>query len=169
MLLKLYCLGAALASMSLPIQPQRPPHYVFFDGIPKNITNTTFPHNGENDDFKLYNQLEESQINSLIYKSRTLIWTPSVRKSSDRIQHNCGKLTANIDGTSDRNIQWIYNIMWKNASTLPMSATLKHTKTDIFNNHNKCNNGNEEVVILTKNKENGMIVKVNPQHSKIPM
>uniref|UniRef100_A0A0K0G483 Glycoprotein n=1 Tax=Strongyloides venezuelensis TaxID=75913 RepID=A0A0K0G483_STRVS len=146
MLLKLYLLDAALALMPLPIQPQGPPHNVFFD----------------DDDFKLDDQLEESRINSLIHQSKTLIWTPSMRKSSSKVQHNCGKLFSKFVDSSDSFKYWIYNIMWKNASSLPKSATLKHTKTDIFNNHNKCNNGNEEVVILTKNKENGMIVKVNP-------
>uniref|UniRef100_A0A0N5B4E3 Tyrosine-protein phosphatase domain-containing protein n=1 Tax=Strongyloides papillosus TaxID=174720 RepID=A0A0N5B4E3_STREA len=190
MLLKLYWLGAAVALMPLSIQPDPLYPQRFFSGIPKTIINTTFPfdlntettfdivlvkcpfgeykHNDENDIFKSESKIETSHIKELLYQDRTLIWTPTLRKSSSKVQLNCGKLIKDFVGSNDKYRFWTYNVMWKKTSTLPKSAEHKHTRHDLEEKHIKCNNGIDDALILTKNKENDIIVKVDPTNLKNP-
>uniref|UniRef100_A0A0N5B4B8 Ig-like domain-containing protein n=1 Tax=Strongyloides papillosus TaxID=174720 RepID=A0A0N5B4B8_STREA len=189
MLLKLYLLGAALALMPLPIQPQ-PYHRKFFPELPEDITKITFPvylntsttsdivilkcphvkykHNKQSISFSPEYELSISQIKELKFQNDALIWTPSMRKSSNKVQYNCGTIRYKVDNGEDKYREWTYNIMWKKGSTLPKSAESRYTKADLIKKHDKCNNSQEKALILTKNKENDMIVKANPSKLENP-
>uniref|UniRef100_A0A0N5C6C8 Tyrosine-protein phosphatase domain-containing protein n=1 Tax=Strongyloides papillosus TaxID=174720 RepID=A0A0N5C6C8_STREA len=176
-------LGAALAWMPILIQSQVIGYQSFSPNVPENIINTTFPvdlktattydillvkcpyldykHNEDSDFFRPESKIEKSKIEGLILQSRTLIWTTLLRGLSNSTHFICGQLTRKTDGTHYDVKVWSYNVMWEKPSSLYNSTELKHTKIELERTFTQCNNGQEDPLILTKKKENNMIVPVN--------
>uniref|UniRef100_A0A0N5C2B3 Tyrosine-protein phosphatase domain-containing protein n=1 Tax=Strongyloides papillosus TaxID=174720 RepID=A0A0N5C2B3_STREA len=190
MFLKLYWLGAALALMPFLIQLQGEYHRRFFPDLPENITNTTFPfnlntgttsdivlvkcpyseykHNSGNDSFQINAGLDDLWINELKFQNKALIWIMSMRKSSNQVQHNCGKIQSKSVNGSDIVKDWTYNVIWNSSTVYNIEAESRLTKTDIPESHLNCDDNPAKTIIFSKNKENGALFKVNPDAIQNP-
>uniref|UniRef100_A0A0N5BZB0 Tyrosine-protein phosphatase domain-containing protein n=1 Tax=Strongyloides papillosus TaxID=174720 RepID=A0A0N5BZB0_STREA len=190
MFLKLYWLGAALALMPLLIQPELLYHRRFFPDFPENITDITFPfdlsiattsdivlvkcpfqnykHNSIDDDFKLELKLDRSRIAELIFQNYTLIWTPSMRNPFNKVQHNCGKFYSKFVNSSDTYKYWIYNVNWNYSVNNEISMDTAHMDDTLKITHSKCGNVPENTLIVSKDKEQDIAVKIDPKNINKP-
>uniref|UniRef100_A0A0N5BEX7 Ig-like domain-containing protein n=1 Tax=Strongyloides papillosus TaxID=174720 RepID=A0A0N5BEX7_STREA len=190
MFLKLYWLGTALALMPFIIQLQGEHHRRFFPDLPENITNTTFPfnlntgttsdivlvkcpyseykHNSGNDSFQINGGLDDSWINELKFQNKALIWTLSMRKSSNQVLHNCGTFRTKSVGSSDKEKDWIYNVIWNVTSQQQTTVSPAHMGFALSIVQQKCEYASTNILVVSKDKESSVPIQVDPNNIKKP-
>uniref|UniRef100_A0A0N5BHC6 6-cysteine protein n=1 Tax=Strongyloides papillosus TaxID=174720 RepID=A0A0N5BHC6_STREA len=189
MFVQLYLLGTALALISPPIQPQGPHGLKLFPDIPQNIGRHTFPidlevkkpsdivlvkcpdvgyqHRNTGDRFTSSNDV--SKYKNLVPSNDSLfIWVPLLKDSSYSTQLNCGKIYLKIGMYFSYLIDWTYNVKWNVSTDDEMKINLNNMDFPLPETHFECHNETENLLIVSKDKENGTVVIINPRDVKNP-
>uniref|UniRef100_A0A0K0F3K5 Uncharacterized protein n=1 Tax=Strongyloides venezuelensis TaxID=75913 RepID=A0A0K0F3K5_STRVS len=174
MLLKLYCLGAALALMPLPTQPLGPQQETLFPYISKDITNTTFPFDlnvTTNSDVVLvkcpHNSYrhkdagESFSFNTEDFKARSIFnreedsfaWVPLLKSKTGPTKLKCGKI--NLEDIGNPRYDWIFNVIWENATGSGSIMRREHKTKEIPSTHQKCNSHYGNPIIFGSEKKGG--------------
>uniref|UniRef100_A0A0N5C0D3 ZP domain-containing protein n=1 Tax=Strongyloides papillosus TaxID=174720 RepID=A0A0N5C0D3_STREA len=189
MLVKFYLLGAALALMPLPIQPQEPYSQNLFHYVPLNIDKSVFPINFEvatNSDMVLvkcpgagyrHKNDEDVFMNSndvLKYKNfvplntSLFVWVPLLKKSSNSAQLNCGKIFIKSGENPWVHISWTYNVKWINSMSKNIKINLNNMDHPLPETPDECHDATGNLLIMSEDRENDTVVAVNPRNVKNP-
>uniref|UniRef100_A0A0K0F184 Ig-like domain-containing protein n=1 Tax=Strongyloides venezuelensis TaxID=75913 RepID=A0A0K0F184_STRVS len=177
MFLKLYWLGAALALMPLPTQPQEIHHEKLFPYVPKDINNGTFPFNltaTTNSDMVLvkcpdsgYRHKNAEDLfarNSKVFipesvfspNSDLLAWVPKLRTESGQTKLKCGEIVLKDFGNP--RYDWTYNVIWKN-DTINSNFMKRVLGTNqISQEHQNCHPFAGNRIIFSSKKEGGFLL-----------
>uniref|UniRef100_A0A0N5C6C9 Tyrosine-protein phosphatase domain-containing protein n=1 Tax=Strongyloides papillosus TaxID=174720 RepID=A0A0N5C6C9_STREA len=184
MFLKLYWLGAALTLMSLPTQLQGQDQQKYFPYILRDITNTTFPFNlnvTTNSDTvhvkcpnAKYNHKTPNDSfvpNVDIFQEKSIYsnplnkfaWVPLLRQSNNQALITCGKIyIENVQGPEIKE-QWIYKVMWENATNVEGFLKREQRTKDVSDKHQKCSTTANKIIIFGSKKEGGYSRIPNPE------
>uniref|UniRef100_A0A0K0G0P7 Secreted protein n=1 Tax=Strongyloides venezuelensis TaxID=75913 RepID=A0A0K0G0P7_STRVS len=190
MFLKLYWLGAALALIQFLIQLQGVHHWMFVPDISEGFINTTFPsdlntgttsdvvlvkypyrkykHINQDGAFYLEDKLDEKRIEEIIYQSRALIWTISMRNSFNQVQHNCRKLHSLFVDSNDTYKYWIYNVHWNDSVIDQIPTDLMHMSTALPSPSTSCDMEPANIIIISREKEKSIAEKISGTKIKSP-
>uniref|UniRef100_A0A0N5C718 Tyrosine-protein phosphatase domain-containing protein n=1 Tax=Strongyloides papillosus TaxID=174720 RepID=A0A0N5C718_STREA len=190
MLLKLYLLGAALAFMPLSTQPDEVHRMDLFPNIPEDVNGTTFPfdikvinssdivlvkcpnagyrHTSTNDKFSNSMDILSLENIKIQYAKLLSVWFPLLRNASGSTHINCGEVTIKSNGIPPKSLDWTYNVNWNNSLTDIVRETLTYVDSTVPKSSIDCINDEDRTVIFTKNKENDVVLKVDPNMVEKP-
>uniref|UniRef100_A0A0K0EVX7 Ig-like domain-containing protein n=1 Tax=Strongyloides venezuelensis TaxID=75913 RepID=A0A0K0EVX7_STRVS len=184
MLLKLYCLGAALALMPLPTQPLGPQQETLFPYISRDITNTTFPFDlnvTTNSDVVLvkcpHNNYrhkdagESFSFNTEDFKARSIFnregdsfaWVPLLKSKSVPTYLKCGRI--HLEDVGNPRYDWIFNVKWINNLTTESIANYEKIDNSILRSPDGCGD-TENTVIFASNKKGGFTLVTDHRQLK---
>uniref|UniRef100_A0A0K0F3L4 LCCL domain-containing protein n=1 Tax=Strongyloides venezuelensis TaxID=75913 RepID=A0A0K0F3L4_STRVS len=181
MLLKLYCLGAALALMPLPTQPLGPQQETLFPYISRDITNTTFPFDlnvTTNSDVVLvkcpnfrYSHISNDSftpnfevfISGSTYSpsDNSFAWVPLLKSKTGSTYLKCGRI--NLEDVGNPYYDWIFNVIWQNVTSNQGFFKRGRNIGDISPQHSKCNSDGSRLKIFGIKREGGFTFIDNPQ------
>uniref|UniRef100_A0A0N5B506 Uncharacterized protein n=1 Tax=Strongyloides papillosus TaxID=174720 RepID=A0A0N5B506_STREA len=177
MFLKLYWLGAALALMPLPTQPNEVHRQDLFPYITADINNTTFPFKLEvttNSDMVLvkcpdyyYRHKDSDEIfshNPDVFVSDSIFspnanlfaWVPLLRNVSGLTHLKCGIINLRSQGNPYYDLT--YNVMWKNGNDDGNFMERKEKTKDISPKHENCDLSAENHTIFASKREGGFLL-----------
>uniref|UniRef100_A0A0N5BPU2 Tyrosine-protein phosphatase domain-containing protein n=1 Tax=Strongyloides papillosus TaxID=174720 RepID=A0A0N5BPU2_STREA len=189
MFLKLYWLGATLAMMPFLIQLEGLHRKDLFPNVPETINKTTFPLGLEvitdSDvvmvkcpDYKYKHNVSGYEIapNLDIFKEEEIFrdpnnlfaWVPLLRQPTNQTKINCGNVQIKTGEDSIILKQWIFNVKWDDSAIdeIPVGTTIMDDS--IPKTHVHCSSESEDVLIVSKNKEDNKAVKIDPKDIKSP-
>uniref|UniRef100_A0A0K0F3D6 Tyrosine-protein phosphatase domain-containing protein n=1 Tax=Strongyloides venezuelensis TaxID=75913 RepID=A0A0K0F3D6_STRVS len=177
MFLKIYWLGAALALMPLPTQPQEVHRPDLFPYITEDINNRTFPFNltaTTNSDMVLvkcpdsdYRHKHNDEMfgrNSKVFIHESIFspngslfaWLPLLRNVYGSTNLKCGRI--HFIGDGNPRYDWTYNVIWKN-DTINTNFMKRELRTNqISQRHENCNSSNGKQIIFGSKKEGGFLL-----------
>uniref|UniRef100_A0A0K0F3D8 6-cysteine protein n=1 Tax=Strongyloides venezuelensis TaxID=75913 RepID=A0A0K0F3D8_STRVS len=177
MFLKLYWLGAALALMPFPTQPQEIHREKLFPYVPKDINNGTFPFNltaTTNSDMVLvkcpdsgyhHKDAEDSFArNSKIFIPESIFspngslfaWLPLLRNVYGSTNLKCGRI--HFIGDGNPRYDWTFNVIWKN-DTINTNFMKRELRTNqISQEHQNCHPFAGNRIIFGSKKEGGFFL-----------
>uniref|UniRef100_A0A0N5BKT6 Tyrosine-protein phosphatase domain-containing protein n=1 Tax=Strongyloides papillosus TaxID=174720 RepID=A0A0N5BKT6_STREA len=189
MFLKLYLLGAALALMPLLIQPDEDHRKKLFPLVPEDINGTTFltdlrptifsnivlikcpyikyRHKPSNYTFTPDDDILISE-NIFRDTENVFAWIPLLRQSTNQTRITCGRVNIKIGEEPKIEKQWIFNVIWNKSLIHNVEVEPRDVHTHISRTHTKCTHLEGKSVILSKKKENDVILKVNPDNIEHP-
>uniref|UniRef100_A0A0K0FP52 Uncharacterized protein n=1 Tax=Strongyloides venezuelensis TaxID=75913 RepID=A0A0K0FP52_STRVS len=181
MLLKLYCLGAALALMALPTQPLGPQQETLFPYISRDITNTTFPfdlnvttnsdvvlvkcpnfgyRHKKNDDSFTPNSEVFMSGSTYSPSDNSFAWVPLLKSKTGPTKLKCGKI--NLEDVGNPRYDWIFNVIWQNGTDNESIMVRENRINSIPQNLQKCNLLLEEPIIFSRMKDGIFSLIPNP-------
>uniref|UniRef100_A0A0N5B517 Ig-like domain-containing protein n=1 Tax=Strongyloides papillosus TaxID=174720 RepID=A0A0N5B517_STREA len=188
MFLKLYWLGAVVALIPLLIQLEGTVHNHLFPYVTKNITKIKFPvdlgvntssdvvlvrcpyknykHLSKNDQF-----FENTDIVKLFEPpgQRPLVfWLPLLRKPDGYGEIKCGTILIKMDNDNEKSIGWNFKVRWNNTSQQQTTVLPANMGALLPEYHNSCTNDIRKVIIVTKNKNDNIPIRVDPRNIKEP-
>uniref|UniRef100_A0A0N5CG65 DUF7585 domain-containing protein n=1 Tax=Strongyloides papillosus TaxID=174720 RepID=A0A0N5CG65_STREA len=143
MFVKLYWLGAALALMPLPIQPQGPHD----ENLPLDVSENI-------DGPKLSVDLKAKKFSEIVLKS------------SNSTRFSCGEVTIKPGDVMSPMIGWTYNVKWNNGREDKTRINSNNMDYPLPETHSKCHNKTENLLIVSRDKENDTAVIINPRDVK---
>uniref|UniRef100_A0A0N5BN01 ZP domain-containing protein n=1 Tax=Strongyloides papillosus TaxID=174720 RepID=A0A0N5BN01_STREA len=189
MFVKLYLLGAALALMPLPIQPQGPHDKNLSLDVSENIdgpkfsvdlkvkkssdivmvkcSNDASPHG--NTGYKFTTSKDVTKYKNLASSTTSkYIWVPVLKKSFNSTRFSCGEVTIKPGDVMSPMIGWTYNVKWNNGREDKTRINSNNMDYPLPETHSKCHNETENLLIVSRDKENDMAVIINPRDVKNP-
>uniref|UniRef100_A0A0N5CGU4 6-cysteine protein n=1 Tax=Strongyloides papillosus TaxID=174720 RepID=A0A0N5CGU4_STREA len=187
MFVKLYLLGAALALMPLPIQPQGPHDENLSLDVSENIdgpkfstdveveksshivlvkcSNDAYPHG--NTGYKFTTSKDVTKYKNLASSTTSkYIWVPVLKKSSNSTRFSCGEVTIKPGDVMSHMIGWTYNVKWNNVREDKTRINSNNMDYPLPETHSKCHNETKNLLIV--DKENDTAVIINPRDVKNP-
>uniref|UniRef100_A0A0N5CGU3 Conjugal transfer protein n=1 Tax=Strongyloides papillosus TaxID=174720 RepID=A0A0N5CGU3_STREA len=189
MFVKFYLLGAALALMPQPIQPQGsngrnlPLHFSENIDGPKFSTdlevekssdiilvkcsNDAYPHGSTGYKFTINNYVAKYK-NFVSSKPSKYIWVPLLKKSSNLTRFSCGKITIKPGDVFSPMIGWTYNVKWNNTEEDIIKMNSNNMDYPLPETPDECHNGTGKLLVVSKDKENDTVVVIDPLDVKNP-
>uniref|UniRef100_A0A0N5B934 Tyrosine-protein phosphatase domain-containing protein n=1 Tax=Strongyloides papillosus TaxID=174720 RepID=A0A0N5B934_STREA len=179
MFLKLYWLGAALALMPLPTQPQEVHRMKLFPYVPEDTNKTAFLidlgvttlsnmalvkcpytkyiHKNPNDSFFPTDEILHSESVSRD-PTKLFAWVPLLRQSTSQTKITCSTVIIRNNEGSIKEKQWIFNVMWKNGTDNWNFMEQQSRISEISPKHENCDMSSKNHTIFGSEREGGFLL-----------